>query len=118
VQVGQSVEATYSLFNSESETIEACFGPGRGYNILGTKDARGQMWAADHPNCESRFRLESGQVVTTHIQMEIPNVGPGPARVNAWVEIVDPDRCDRYGCDSMNITTALAPLLTVRAETP
>jgi len=51
----------------------------------------------DHPDCERRFELAPGQKLEWVEQAKL-DIGPGPARLSAWVSIVHPRDCERYGC--------------------
>ncbi len=114
-KVGDIIQATYFVENTGPNVIDACFGKAKGYDIVGSKAAKGHLTSVDHPTCESRFRLEPGQKASAELAITVLEVGVGPARVSAWVELVDPTRCDRYGCDAANVPSTLEQLLTVTA---
>jgi hypothetical protein len=112
--IGDVIRATYFVVNVGSGVIDACFGASRGYNIVGSTAAKGLVSSVDHPACKSRFRLDPGQAATAELAIEVLEVGIGPARVNAWVQLVDPRRCHQtYGCDAVELPSPLEQLLTI-----
>jgi hypothetical protein len=102
-QVGEEIIARCILRNRGPGSVEGCLGEAKGYNMLGTKDARGSVQTIDHPGCVRRFKLEPAQTVEWNEPIQVIDVGVGPVQANLWAQVTDPTECDRYGCDAINL---------------
>lgn len=106
VRLGSVVDAHYVLRNDGDQLVEACLSQRKGYNLINSVAPHGLGYVVDHPGCVHRFVLDAGEILEWTDEVEImQQVGVGPLSVDAWVEIVDPMSCDRYGCDSVHISS-------------
>jgi hypothetical protein len=106
VRLGSVVDAHYLLRNESDQRVEACLSQGKGYNLINSVAPQGRVSAVDHPGCEQRFVLDVGEIFEWTDEVEfMQQIGVGSLSVNGWIQIVDPMRCDRYGCDSVNISS-------------
>src|SRR3989441_12876043 len=96
-------------------TLFRSLGESKGYTMVGTKDARGMSNVVDHPVCVRRFFLSPGQTLEWSEPIHVIDVGEGPARANVWVQVTDPTRCDKYGCDAIIVKSALVPFVITPA---
>lgn len=109
--LGGRAKIKYVLTNTSSDVVDACIGEARGYHIFGTVKDSGEARPVDHANCARPFRLSPGQSLEWDEEIEVGDVGRGDARLNAWVQIVDPRRCDKkYGCEVANVTAPFVVL--------
>jgi hypothetical protein len=103
-RVGDSVEVQEVLKNVSMGPVEGCLSEGKGYNLyVPGGQARGMAQTIDHPGCVKRFRLEPGETFQWAEQIKVIDVGVGSGKLNVWVVVSDPTRCDKYGCDAVNI---------------
>ena len=110
---GDDLLARQVLRNDGEFTVEGCLGESKGYNMVGTKDARGLVNVVDHPGCVKRFILNPGQALEWSEPISVIDVGVGPARANVWVQVTDPTECDQYGCDAITVKSTLVPFVIV-----
>lgn len=116
VSIGDRARVTYVLKNPSDKTVAACIAEGDGFNLLGSARGTGRASPADHPGCVRRFDLQPGASLEWPGTIEVLDVGAGSAKLNAWVQVVDPKHCDKkYGCDSANIVSPFVSL-NVRAK--
>lgn len=103
---GEVATATLTLRNVSTAAVAGCVGEAKGYNISGTRKSTGRSNTVDHPGCLRRFELAPGQVLEWTEPVEILDVGEGPGRLNAWIQVVDPEHCDKnHGCDFSHISS-------------
>lgn len=103
---GEITLATLTLRNVSTTAVAACVGEAKGYNISGTRKSTGRSNTVDHPGCIRRFEMSPGQAIEWTEPIEILDVGEGPGKLNAWIQVVDPNHCDKnYGCDFSHISS-------------
>jgi hypothetical protein len=112
---GDDLIAHRVLRNGGSHPVEGCLGESKGYNMVGTKTARGMVNVVDHPGCVQRFVLNPGQALEWCEPINVIDVGEGPARANVWVQVTDPTECDQYGCDAISVKSTLVPFVITSA---
>jgi hypothetical protein len=105
-RVGEEIMAKNILTNIGPHLVEGCLGEAKGYNMLGTKGARGSVQTIDHPGCVQRFKLEPAHTLEWTEALKVIDVGTGPVRANVWAQITDPTECDQYGCDAVTLKSA------------
>jgi hypothetical protein len=103
VVVGTRFPVEFHLHNSGTTTIEACFGSAFEVTFWNGKQAQGWANTSDHPSCEQPFALEPGARISRGYVATVPNISAGPATLAGWVQLVDPHRCDKYGCDRLRV---------------
>jgi hypothetical protein len=103
------VEVSLSLLNRSPQPVEACLTRAEGFNLVGSSAAIGGGLGAGaisvHPTCAKRFILPVGKALMWPESVDLPSVGVGPARLSLWVQVVDPTRCDEYGCDYTSVSS-------------
>jgi len=115
-EIGETLGARYRLRNLGKATIEACIGDAGGYTVIGSEDARGLVDVVNHPSCATHFSLRAGEELTGLRPVTIPEVGQGSSKVVLWIQVVDPTRCDRYGCDAILLKSPAGAPLTIRGR--
>ena len=70
-------------------------------------------WITDHPGCEEKLWLPAHGSYEWSQSVTVPEVPPGSARVHVSVQVIGLKNCDRYGCDSVNVTTSFSPVAIV-----
>jgi hypothetical protein len=118
VSVGDQLPVVYVLKNSSDKTVTACIAESDGFNLLGSARGTGRASPADHPGCVRRFELRPGADLEWSGTIQVADVGAGRAKLNAWIQVVDPAHCDKtYGCHSANVVSPFISL-NVRANQP
>ena len=111
--VGQPFEVTFEVTNVSSTTVEACFGEAFLVVFRTAREAQGWAETVSHPDCVQRFRLEPGEEAAHVYKAQVPVVSIGPARLEGGVQIVDPEECDKYGCDRGWVESSTHPEVVV-----
>ena len=99
VAVGSEVEVEFVVQNNGQSTVNACFGPAFEATFFNGTQAQGSAVVVDHPGCQQEFELSPGQSASRRYVARVPVIGAGVAKVGGGVQVVDPKKCDRYGCD-------------------
>ncbi len=107
---GSVLPVSLSLLNRSQVTVAACLSEGSGFNLIGAAAGKGNATTIDHPGCVELFRIPPGKALTWSSTYALPFVGPGPARLKGWVQVVDPRHCGQYGCDHAHISSAFVQL--------
>jgi len=112
--IGKVYDVTFAVTNSRPLKVEACFG--EAFEVSFFNKTRGQGWAetVDHPSCVQRFALEPGEVVTRTYRAQVPEFSEGPAQVHGGVQVVNPLRCDKTGCESTWLKITNRPEVVLR----
>ncbi len=101
-----SVTAKFILTNNGSAAFEGCFGPSWGVSVIEGGHDAGHLARAEHPSCDERFTLLSGQKIGWSKTVPLTALRAGMAKVTGWVKVVDPAACDeRYGCREASIAS-------------
>ena len=67
--------------------------------VVGRSPVGGAATLVDHPGCQRRFTVDPGAQYRWTESVEIPNVVPGPASLDLYVQVVYPRHCHKvYGC--------------------
>jgi hypothetical protein len=103
VVVGARFPVEFHLHNTGLKTVEGCFGSAFELTFWNGKQAQGWAETVDHPGCEQQFSLEPGAQVSRGYIATVPDISAGPATLVGWVQLVDPHRCDLYGCDRIRV---------------
>jgi len=100
--------------NTSSNPVEGCFG--ESFEVTFWRDRVVQGWAevVDHPTCLHKFRILPGESASQAYQAQVPKVPVGSAILFGWVQVVDPTRCDQYGCDRARLKAATVASVQVR----
>ena len=97
--VGSALEVEFVVQNDGTSTIESCFGPAFEVTFLNGHEAKGWAEMVDHPTCQQHFALNPGTSTSRRYVAKVPSMVLGLATVGGGVQVLDPRRCDRYGCD-------------------
>jgi hypothetical protein len=104
---GTSVEFVFTVTNVGPRAVNACLGPSRSvlYQTSTERSSRSGVGfnSVDHPGCGREFTLEHGRDMTWSEVLEVPDLSEAPMDVEVDVEVVNPRRCDGWGCTSANI---------------
>jgi hypothetical protein len=112
-QASENVPLHFVLTNVGTQRIDACFGEAWEFTLMNDKRKVERTHLSVHSLCESHFSADPGQQVTKEGVIAVPDVGLGPAEMTGWVEVVDPKACDRYGCDSVYISSESKTVLKI-----
>jgi len=97
--VGSAFEVEFVVQNDGTSVVDACFGPAFEVTFLNGREAKGSADVVDHPTCQQPFSLGPGQSTSRRYTAHVPSIAVGLATIGGGVQVVDPGRCDRYGCD-------------------
>lgn len=107
-RVGSHVSVLFELTNDGSVPIDGCVGPAKGIAFKGTC-SRWLQTLVDHPYCDQRFSLQPGQRYTWTSDVYVEDPGPGAVMLSAWVQVVNPNDCDEYGCYDVKLNSREIP---------
>ena len=108
---GGTTTLQFMLTNRGKTAIDACVSSGRSVSILSDSRASrrpvaGSGTVVDHPGCTQRFHLAPSEQITWAETARIPDVSPGPASLQASVQVVSPLGCGRFGCPATTLRTS------------
>jgi hypothetical protein len=111
-----------TLFNKGSRPVTACLGPNQRLllraNPMLSRDGRPPIdectTLVDHPTCERRFTLASGQELSWSTKAAFKDIGAGDAEIDVSVQVLHPADCDQYGCYGTMIAAPAVPVQIVR----
>jgi hypothetical protein len=105
VREGETTDLALRLSNISTAPLDACVAEGWTYHVFGTKRDAGHASVIDHPGCVRRFSLKPGESLEWAMPITIGEVGPGPARLFASVQISLLKGChELYGCYSTHVS--------------
>ena len=100
---GETTDVHFTITNQGTTTARACLGPSRGVSYKNELSGGGSTGSSvNHPGCVREFAIQPGGVMTWTEPLDIP---AGRVEVEIAVEIVNPRRCDSFGCASINLTS-------------
>jgi hypothetical protein len=102
---GESTEFTFVLTNRGTSAVAACLGPSRMVSYDTTGPIGSSSTWVDHPGCMQEFSLQPGGTYRWSESLDVPHRFAGPTELEVEVEIVNPNRCDGWGCSSTNLTS-------------
>lgn len=106
-----AMTARFALTNNGSTVFEGCFGPSWGVSVIVGGHNAGSTVSVDYPSCVERLTLLPRQTIVWSKNVPLSNLGPGTAKVTAWVKVVDPAACaQRNGCHEFSVAS---PQMTV-----
>ena len=114
--VGDAFDVIYTLTNTGSAPLLACFGPS--FEVVFSNGVIAKGWAevVGHPSCMQEFSLQPGAQATRAYRAKVPEVSEGLFSLHSKVQIVDPDTCDKYGCDRSMLSSSNRPTMAVSTK--
>ena len=102
-----SAEFRFELNNRASTKVNACLGPSRRvfYEYRGAEvsGAGSAFTFVDHAGCEREFTIQAGGVISWSETLEMPALSERAVAVEVSIEIVNPRRCDGWGCSALDL---------------
>jgi len=95
---GTSAEFVFSVSNGGPHAVNACLGPSRSVSVETSGPQATSFHSVDHPGCMREFTLEPGRDITWSEVIEVPHLSETRVDVEVDVEVVNPRRCDGWGC--------------------
>lgn len=122
VLAGEPIAVHLTLVNKGSQPVTACLGPNRRLLLRASpmlpREGRPPLHEClalvDHPTCERRFVLASGEELSWNADAAFKDIGVGGAEITASVQVLHPRDCDEYGCYGTMITAPAVPVQVVR----
>jgi hypothetical protein len=111
VRASERVRVKYVVENVGTRPVAGCYTFKGGYDLWGTKDIRQSISVVDHPVCVELFTLAAGGTASWSIEIEVPDVGEGPAAFTAWIRVADAATCGEYGCDEQSLRASAAQII-------
>jgi hypothetical protein len=106
-----AVTANFALTNMGSAVFDGCFGQSWGVSVIVGGHYAGYDVSVDHPRCDEKLRLLSGQTIVWSKKVPLSELREGTAKVTGWVKVIDPATCaERYGCREISVATRLMTL--------
>jgi hypothetical protein len=104
-RIGSSDTAdfVFALTNHGREEIDACLGPERAVTYRSSSGLGSWFTLIDHPGCLREFKLQPGETMTWPETLRVPNLSQGRIEVEVEVQIVNPQRCGRFGCSATEL---------------
>jgi hypothetical protein len=96
-----SVDFEFQLKNQGESTVRACLGPSRSVSDGTTVSSE----SVNHPRCIREFALSSGGAIRWRETIKVTGLRAGRAEVQVEIEVVNPRRCGKAGCTSVQVTS-------------
>lgn len=107
------VEFSLRIANRGAQIVDACLGWSRAVSIQSEGRGGTSSRSVDHPGCVTPFSLEPGGELAWVEALKAPVASPGPARLEITIEVLNPKRCDAFGCSSTKLRAVRS--VTVRS---
>lgn len=100
---GLSATFVLTLANGGPDAVSACLGPGRTVSYRTSGYSGTSFRWIDHPGCAREFIIAPGRDMTWSEVLDVPNLSQGRGEFEVGVEVVNPRRCDGWGCTSTRL---------------